>query len=245
MKRERACGIHSVGSLLENHPEQVIQIWLGANRARLEPLVQLAQRFGIPTQNARDTTLGKLAGGEPHQGVVAEFQPPEPIGEPGLYGLVEQAGDSLLLVALDQVQDPHNLGACLRSAAAAGAHAVIIPRSRSAGLTAVARRAAAGGAEHVPVIEVTNLARTLQQLRKQDVWCIGLAGDGDHSIWQLDLARPLLLVMGGEEAGLRRLTRERCDTLARIPMAGQIESLNVSVATGIALFEALRQRGVQ
>jgi len=245
VKRERACGINAVGSLLENHPEQVIQLWLGSDRARLESLRQLAQRFGIPTQTAQDTTLGRLAGGEPHQGVVAEFQPPEPIGEAGLDDLVEQAGERLLLVALDQVQDPHNLGACLRSAAAAGADGLIIPRSRSAGLTAAARRAAAGAAEYVPVIEVANLSRTLQHLRKQGVWCIGLAGEGEVSIWQADLSGPLALVMGGEEAGLRRLTRERCDTLARIPMAGRIESLNVSVATGIALFETLRQRGAQ
>ncbi|MEM1081673.1 MAG: 23S rRNA (guanosine(2251)-2'-O)-methyltransferase RlmB, partial [Pseudomonadota bacterium] len=188
--------------------------------------------------------LDRMVNGEHHQGVVVEFKPPPVQTDGDLDTLIEQAGQQLLVLVLDQVQDPHNLGACLRSAAAASAQAVIIPRDRAASLTPAARRAAAGAAESMPLIEVANLSRTLQSLTRQGVWCVGLAGEADASIHEVDLQGPLALVLGGEEHGLRRLTRERCDALARIPMPGSMESLNVSVAAGIALFECLRQRSV-
>jgi 23S rRNA (guanosine2251-2'-O)-methyltransferase len=148
-----------------------------------------------------------------------------------------------LLLVLDGVTDPHNLGACLRTAEAAGVHAVIIPKDRSAGVDAVARKVAAGAAEFVPVAAVTNLARMLDLLKDKGVWVVGTDGEAPQTLYQADLARPLALVLGAEGSGMRRLTRERCDFLVRIPMAGQIESLNVSVAAGVSLFEARRQRG--
>jgi 23S rRNA (guanosine2251-2'-O)-methyltransferase len=173
---------------------------------------------------------------------VAEFKPRAPIDEHGLEALVAERGSRLLLLVLDGVQDPHNLGACLRSAAAAGADAVVVPKDRAAGMTPVTRRAAAGGAELVPLAAVTNLARTLRMLAEQGVWCVGLAGEAEGSLFDACLDGPLALVLGSEEKGLRRLTREHCDELVRIPMPGRMESLNVSVSAGIALFAVVRSR---
>jgi 23S rRNA (guanosine2251-2'-O)-methyltransferase len=147
-----------------------------------------------------------------------------------------------LLLILDGVQDPHNLGACLRSAAAAGATAVIVPKDRAATLTPTARKVAAGGAERVPLVRVTNLARCMKDLQDAGIWIVGLAGEAEASLYSVDLKGPMAIAMGGEGEGLRRLTREHCDYLAKIPMASGMESLNVSVAAGISLFEALRQR---
>lgn len=242
MKRERTGGINAVEAMLERHPERIIQLWAGSGNPRVAELVRRAASRGVPTQNAGAAALDKLVGGEHHQGVVAEFQPFEPMAEADLDELVDARGDQLLLLALDQVQDPHNLGACLRSAAAAGVDAVLVPRDRAAGLTPSARRAAAGAAEIIPLVEVANLARALERLKARGAWCVGLAGEAGDSLFQTDLTGARVLVLGGEENGLRRLTAERCDILAKIPMPGSIESLNVSVAAGIALFEAVRQR---
>ncbi len=243
MKRERACGINAIDALLGHQPERVIQIWAAGSSPRIQALLERAARHGVPVQQAQPAALDKLAEGETHQGIVAEFRASEPLQEGDLVEIVENAGSDVLLVLLDQVQDPHNLGACLRSAAAAGADAVVIPRDRAAGMTPAVRRAAAGAADIVPLIEVPNLARAIERLQKSGVWCVGLAGEADNSLYATDLKGPLALVMGGEEQGLRQLTRKRCDALARIPMRGGTESLNVSVATGVALFEAIRQRG--
>ena len=245
MKRERAFGINAVDALLTHQPERVIRLWSADSGARLQTLLEKAARDAIPIQQAQPAALDKLAGGETHQGIVAEFRAAEPLQEADLDKIIERAGSDTLLLLLDQVQDPHNLGACMRSAAAAGAHAVIIPRDRAAGMTPAVRRAAAGAAEIVPLIEVANLARTIQHLQKSGVWCIGLAGEADNSLYRTDLTGALGLVLGGEEHGLRQLTRKRCDALAHIPMCGGTESLNVSVATGIALFETTRQRDAQ
>ena len=242
MKREKAGGINAIQAMLEQHPERLIQLWTQPGNARVAALAEQAQNAGIPVQSAKGDTLNRLVHGDHHQGIVAEFQPVENPTEADLDSIIESAGRETLLLVLDQVQDPHNLGACLRSAAAAGAQAVIVPRDRSAGLTPAARRAAAGAAESIPLIEVANLARTLQNIAQLGVWSVGLAGEAEISLHQTDLKGPIALVMGGEENGLRRLTRERCDALAKIPMPGAMESLNVSVATGIALFETLRQR---
>jgi 23S rRNA (guanosine2251-2'-O)-methyltransferase len=162
--------------------------------------------------------------------------------EGDLPALLEQVGSSALVLVLDGVTDPHNLGACLRSAAAANVTAVIVPKDRAVGLTPVVRRASAGGADRVPLIAVTNLARTLRELKDAGVWITGLAGDTGTSIYAVDLTGPVAIVLGSEGDGMRRLTRELCDFVAKIPMPGVMESLNVSVATGIVVFEALRQR---
>lgn len=247
MKRELTGGINAVEALIARSPERVLQLWAAGGNPRVKQLVEQARAAGIPVQTAKPHSLDKLAGGETHQGVVAEFRPVEPMSEAELDRVIEARGSDLLLLALDQVQDPHNLGACLRSAAAAGVDAVLVPRDRSAPLSPAARRAAAGAADIVPLVEVANLARALEHVKQTGVWAVGLAGEAEASLYDVDLRGPRVIVMGSEEKGLRRLTAERCDELARIPMAGTIagtiESLNVSVATGIALFEALRQRG--
>jgi 23S rRNA (guanosine2251-2'-O)-methyltransferase len=165
--------------------------------------------------------------------------------EHALPGLLEQAGGEALVLVLDGVTDPHNLGACLRSAAAAKVTAVIVPKDRAVGLTPVVRRASAGGADRVPLVAVTNLARTLRELKDAGVWITGLAGDTAQSLYELDLKGPVALVLGSEGEGMRRLTRETCDYVAKIPMPGAMESLNVSVAAGVVLFEALRQRSAR
>ncbi len=243
MKREHTGGINAVEALIARSPERVLQLWASSGNPRVQALIERAKAAGIPVQAARPNSLDKLAGGETHQGVVAEFRPVEPMTEAELDALVESRGPELLLLALDQVQDPHNLGACLRSAAAASVDAVLVPRDRSAPLSPAARRAAAGAAEVVPLVEVANLARALEHIKQAGVWAVGLAGEARVSLYDTDLKGPRIVVLGSEERGLRRLTAERCDELARIPMPGTMESLNVSVATGIALFEAVRQRG--
>jgi len=194
---------------------------------------------------AEPSQLDKLAEGVWHQGVVAELAPAVRATDPETQledALAAASGPPLLLV-LDGVQDPHNLGACLRSAAAAGATAVIVPKDRAASLTPTARKVAAGGAERVPLVRVTNLARCMKDLQDAGIWIVGLAGEAESSLYGIDLKGPMAIAMGGEGEGLRRLTREHCDYLAKIPRASGMESLNVSVAAGISLFEAVRQRG--
>lgn len=245
MRREKTGGINAVEALLARSPDRVIQLWFHPGSERAAALAGEARTGGIPVQESNPRALDRMVSGETHQGIVAEFQPVEPGTEADLDELAERHGSDFLVLLLDQVQDPHNLGACMRSAAAAGACAVVAPRDRAASLTPAARRAAAGAAESLPLIEVANLARTMDRLRKLGVWCVGLAGEAEQTLWSVDLSGPLALVLGGEERGLRRLTRERCDLLAAVPMPGNAESLNVSVAAGIALFEAVRQRSAR
>lgn len=215
---------------------------VASEKGRVASLADTAREHGIAVETTPAKTLDALSEGAPHQGVVAEFQPSRPQTELDLDTIISNAGSGCLILVLDQVQDPHNVGACLRSAEAAGACAVIVPRDRAAGLTPAARKAAAGAAETLPLIQVTNLARTITELQKQGLWCVGLAGESSTSLYQIDLTGPLALIAGGEQDGLRRLTRERCDQLAVIPMNTASESLNVSVAAAIAMFEARRQR---
>jgi 23S rRNA (guanosine2251-2'-O)-methyltransferase len=186
-------------------------------------------------------SLAKLAGEVAHQGAVAAVRPLKAWDEHDLLAAISEIDRPLLLV-LDGVTDPHNLGACLRTADAAGAHAVVIPKDRAASVDGVVRKVAAGAAEFIPVATVTNLARALDMLKERGVWVAGTDGEAPESLYGADLDRPLALVLGAEGDGMRRLTRERCDFLVRIPMAGNVESLNVSVAAGIALFEVGRQR---
>jgi 23S rRNA (guanosine2251-2'-O)-methyltransferase len=242
MKRELAMGINAVEGLVDHAPERIVRVWIRRGNRRLQELEQRLSSSGMTIEHADDQALDRMAGKVRHQGVIAEFRPREPIDDQGLESLVEARGDQLLVLVLDGVQDPHNLGACMRSAAAANADAVVVPKDRAASLTPVVRRAAAGGAELVPLATVTNLARTLRMLAAHQVWRVGLAGEAQSSLFDARLDGPVALIMGSEEKGLRRLTREHCDELVRIPMPGQMESLNVSVSAGIALFSVIRSR---
>ncbi|HEV2682300.1 MAG TPA: 23S rRNA (guanosine(2251)-2'-O)-methyltransferase RlmB [Rhodanobacter sp.] len=240
-------GINPVEGALSNDAERVREVLVenGQRNARVLELAERAKALKIPVQHRPRDELDKLAGEARHQGVVARYEAPPMAHENDLVALMERDGSDTLVLVLDGVTDPHNLGACLRSAAAAKATAVIVPKDRAVGLTPVVRRASAGGADRVPLIAVTNLARTLRELKDAGVWITGLAGDTETSVYGVDLKGPVAIVLGSEGEGLRRLTRELCDFVAKIPMPGTMESLNVSVATGVVLFEALRQRGVK
>lgn len=240
-------GINPVEGALSNDAERIREVLVenGQRNARVHELVERAKALHIPVHHRPCEQLDKVAGEARHQGVVARYEAPPMAHEGDLPELLEQAGPDALVLVLDGVTDPHNLGACLRSAAAAKVTAVIVPKDRAVGLTPVVRRASAGGADRVPLIAATNLARALRTLKDAGVWITGLAGETDTSIYDIDLKGPVALVLGSEGEGMRRLTRETCDFLARIPMPGAMESLNVSVATGVVLFEALRQRSAK
>jgi 23S rRNA (guanosine2251-2'-O)-methyltransferase len=243
-KRNFVYGLHAINAVLERAPERLLELWVAQPRddARTRELRDRAERVGVRVQSVGGEALAKLVGDVAHQGAVAAVRPLKAWDEHDLLGALSQvAGDPLLLI-LDGVTDPHNLGACLRTADAAGAHAVLIPKDRAAAVDGVVRKVAAGAAEFVPVASVTNLARTLDMLKERGIWVVGTDGEALQTLYGADLKRPLALVLGAEGSGMRRLTRERCDFLVRIPMAGQVESLNVSVAAGVALFEARRQR---
>jgi len=254
-KRNFVYGLHAIGAIVERAPERLLELWITRLRddARTRDLKERAQAAGVRVQAVRDDSLAKLVGDVAHQGVVAAVRPLKPWNERDLLDKLNHGGDDTrgvnaqdrqpLLLVLDGVTDPHNLGACLRTADAAGVDAVIIPKDRSAAVDGVVRKVAAGAAEFVPVASVTNLARTLASLKERGIWVVGTEGGAEQTLYGADLNRPLALIFGAEGSGMRRLTRERCDFVVRIPMAGQVESLNVSVAAGIALFEARRQRG--
>jgi 23S rRNA (guanosine2251-2'-O)-methyltransferase len=243
-RRHFVYGLHAIGAVIERAPERLLELWTLESRddARVRALRARAEAVGIRVQSASNDSLARFVGAVTHQGVVAAVRPLKPWDEHDLLANLSQMVDPLLLV-LDGVTDPHNLGACLRTAEAAGVHAVIIPKDRSATVDGVVRKVAAGAAEFVPVASVTNLARSLDLLKAHGVWIVGTEGGAEQTLYAADLNRPLALILGGEGTGMRRLTRERCDFRVRIPMAGQVESLNVSVAAGVALFEARRQRG--
>lgn len=240
-------GINPVEGALSNDAERVREVVVeqGQRNARVQELADRAKALKIPVQLRPREQLDKLAGEARHQGVAALYEAPPLAHENDLAGLMARDGSNTLVLVLDGVTDPHNLGACLRSAAAAKVTAVVVPKDRAVGLTPVVRRASAGGADRVPLIAVTNLARTLRELKDAGVWITGLDGATETSIYAVDLKGPAALVLGGEGEGMRRLTRELCDFVAKIPMPGTMESLNVSVATGVVLFEALRQRSTR
>jgi 23S rRNA (guanosine2251-2'-O)-methyltransferase len=237
-------GLHAIAAILERAPERLLELWLAEARddQRIRRLRSDAEAVGVRVQSAAGEALGKLVGDVAHQGAVAAVRPLKPWDEQDLLASIANLSEQPFLLVLDGVTDPHNLGACLRTADAAGVHALVIPRDRAAPVDGVVRKVAAGAAEFVPVASVTNLARTLDALKERAIWVVGTDGEAPQSVFDADLKRPLALVLGAEGAGMRRLTRERCDFLVRIPMAGRVASLNVSVATGVALFEARRQR---
>lgn len=238
---EKIFGLHAVTAALRSGRE-CRRLWLQDNRRdqRLNEIETRAQQMDVAIERVSRRELDQLAGDGGHQGVVAEFG--AAVGPDSLEELLDGLQEPAFLLVLDGVQDPHNLGACLRTAEAAGVHAVIAPKDRACGITPVVRKVAAGAAETLPFFPVTNLARTLKDLKDRGIWLTGTAGEAEQTIYDIDLTGSIALVMGAEGEGLRRLTREACDYLARLPMAGQVESLNVSVATGICLFEAVRQR---
>ena len=246
---ELVYGVHPVEAVLDDDPSAIREVWVAARGARAARLVERIEAAGLAVRRCERETLDRLAPGARHQGVVARVRSRPAADWPSVLDSVERAiresgaGEPPpLLLVLDQVQDPRNLGACLRSAAAAGAAAVVVPRRRAAAVTAAVRRTAAGGAERVPVVEVPNLARALRDLAARGVTVAGADPDAPLPAWNADLGGPLALVLGAEEGGLRRLTREHCDHLVAIPMTAGGASLNVSVAAGILLYEALRQR---
>lgn len=240
---EKIYGVHAVEALLRHHPKRVKQVWLAESRQdpRIQALLALAAESRVSVGNCERREMDAWVEGV-HQGVVAEVSPSQVWGEAMLEELLDRSEGVPLLLVLDGVTDPHNLGACLRTADAAGALAVIVPKDKSATLNATVRKVACGAAEVIPLVAVTNLARTLEKLQQRGLWLVGTAGEAEQELYQQDMTGPTVLVMGAEGKGMRRLTREHCDYLVRLPMAGSVSSLNVSVAAGVCLFEALRQR---
>jgi len=248
MTPDRAYGLHAVEEVLRRRAESVTRVYVAAGRGdrRLQPILDLAARSEVPLERLPRRSLDALVDGR-HQGVVADLRGGDGgagdrrWSEREVVAAVRDCRDALILV-LDGVTDPHNLGACLRSADAAGAAAVVVPKDNAADITPVVRKVACGATETVPLVRVTNLARTLDALKDAGLWIYGAAGEAETTLYAADLTGPVALVMGAEGKGLRRLTRERCDVLVRLPMAGALSSLNVSVATGVCLFEVVRQR---
>lgn len=234
-------GIHAVKRRLQQSPRQCVELVCSDRRSpRIMELVDLARRAGVEVRLEKRELLTRLCGSDRHQGCLLETVETSP--QLDFQQCLEGINTDSLLLVLDGVQDPHNLGACLRSADACGVDAVLIPRDRAVKVNATVRKVAAGGAESVPVIEVTNIARSLKELKQAGVWIYGTSDRADTSLYEHDYRGPIALVMGGEGSGLRRLTMESCDHLVKLPMRGQVESLNVSVATGICLYEILRSR---
>lgn len=235
-------GLHAVAAALKRRPGQVHEVFLDVARKdpRVRRIADSARSAGVPVHGVDGARLAGFAAGGIHQGVVAFVDQPAPASS--IEELLEDLDQPPLLLVLDGVQDPHNLGACLRVADATGVHAIIVPKDRAVGLNPTVHKVASGAAESVPLIAVTNLARTINQLKDKGVWVAGAADSAAQSLFEARLTGPLAIVLGAEGEGMRRLTRESCDLLISIPMLGQVESLNVSVAAGVCLYEALRQR---
>jgi len=242
-KQDITYGIHAVEAVLKYSPERVIELWIlqGRDDNRLAEILEIAGQYGVSVQHATRKVLDDKSGGGQHQGVLARVKAVKQLNDNDLTALIEKTETPFFLI-LDGVTDPHNLGACLRNADAAGVHGVIVPRDNSVGLTPTVSKVACGAAEVVPLFQVTNLARTMKSLQAKGIWIVGAAGEAEHDLYKADLKGPLAIAMGAEDKGLRRLTREGCDSLVSIPMSGSVSSLNVSVASGICLFEAVRQK---
>lgn len=238
-------GLHPISALVNKEPERIVQLYVqvGRHDGRMQSVIDRAKEAGMRTQAVSRDFLDKLSGNQVHQGLVAEVKAALESSETDLWQLLDKLAEPVLLLVLDGVQDPHNLGACLRAANAAGVQAVIVPKDRAVALTPVVEKVASGAAAITPLIQVTNLVRTLNELKQRGVWIYGASDDAPQSLFQANLSGGVAWVLGAEGAGLRRLTRENCDVLLHIPMRGTVTSLNVAVAAGICLFETVRQKG--
>lgn len=242
-------GLHAIQAALEQPVTRVTEVWVADERqdARIDAITKAAISHGLQPKKVERVELDDMMPDTRHQGGIARCSPIKELTETDLLKLVDDLidnGTAPLLLILDGVQDPHNLGACLRTAEAAGAHAVIAPKDRASGLTATVMKVSSGAAERLPFVQVTNLARILRELQQSGVWLVGTSGDSEETLFEADLKGPLAIILGAEGRGIRRLTREHCDQVIYIPMQGGAESLNVSVAAGVCLFETTRQRSL-
>ena len=237
-------GFHSIESQLNSNPEYILKLFIqsGRNDARMSKMTSLLSNLKINFLKIEKNELDRLAKGEPHQGIIAEILLPSLPGQEALIDFIANLPSNPLILMLDSIQDPRNLGACLRSANAAGVDCVVVNKDGSAPINAVVHKTSAGAINQLKIFQVTNLVRTIKSLQAQELWVIGLDGDVTTSIYDINLSGPTVIVMGTEGKGLRLLIKKTCDQLVTIPMIGNVESLNVSVATGIALFEGRRQR---
>ncbi len=244
MKLTKLFGVHSVQAALNYSPKRIHKAWIDEQRQdkRLLPLIDDLLSLGIEPEKVSRKKLDSYAHGENHQGIMIEIEMPVELSENDLKNAVDSLEEPALFLVLDNVQDPHNLGACLRTADATKVHGIIITKDNSTGITPTVCKVACGAAEIVPVYSVTNLARTLRWLKNEGLWIVGAAGETTQTFYQVDFSIPTALVIGAEGQGLRRLTKEQCDFLISIPMFGTVESLNLSVATGVLLYEVVRQR---
>ncbi len=244
MKSSKLFGLHSVQAALDYSPNKIQKAWVDTGRQdkRLTQAIDNLLDLGIEPEKVDRKKLDRLAENNNHQGIVIEVEMPAELSESDLKTAVENLTETAFFLVLDNVQDPHNLGACLRTADATGVHGVIITKDNATGITPTVCKVASGAAETVPVYQVTNLARTLRWLKGEGLWIMGAAGETAQTIYSTDFSVPMALVVGTEGKGLRRLTKEQCDVLVSVPMLGKVESLNLSVATGVLLYEAVRQR---
>lgn len=244
MKLSKIFGLHAVQSALQYSPGKITKVWIDGQRQdqRLTRALGELEALGLVPEKTDRKKLDRFSEGQQHQGIVIEIELPGELSEQDLQTAVRNLSAPALFLVLDHVQDPHNLGACLRTADAVGAHGVIVTKDNAAGITPTVCKVASGAAETVPLYQVTNLARTLRWLKEQGVWVFGAAGDTAHSAYQTDFTVSTALVIGAEGKGLRRLTAEQCDSLIALPMLGSVESLNLSVAAGVLLYEVVRQR---
>ena len=244
MKSSKLFGLHSVQAALDYSPKKIHKAWVDSGRQdkRLTQAVDDLLALGIEPEKVDKKRLDRLADNNNHQGIVIEVEMPGELSESDLKTAVESLSEIALFLVLDNVQDPHNLGACLRTADATGVHGVIITKDNATGITPTVCKVASGAAETVPVYQVTNLSRTLRWLKGEGLWIMGAAGETAQTAYKTDFTVPMALVVGAEGKGLRRLTKEQCDVLVSVPMLGQVDSLNLSVATGVLLYEAVRQR---
>ncbi len=243
-QNEKIFGLHAVQACLKTAADRIVELHVfhGRRDQKIQRILESAKKHNVVIQLVDKKKLDALCDGN-HQGVVALVAPGKNYHEADLYSIIKDTENDAFVLVLDGVTDPHNLGACLRSADAAGVNAVVIPKDNSAGVNETVRKVACGAAETVPIIPVTNLVRCIKKLQELGMWVTGLAGEAEHSVYDADLGGARVVVMGAEGSGMRRLTKETCDGLVNIPMMGTVSSLNVSVATGIVLFETLRQRG--
>ncbi len=242
---ETIFGIHAIQAALKTAPHRIRELYVfqGRRDAKVKKIIDAAQSHSIAIRYVDKKQLDALCVGN-HQGLVADIEAGKSLQESDLYPLLENISHTPLVLVLDGVTDPHNLGACLRSADAAGVDAVVIPKDKSVGVNDTVRKVACGAAETVPLIPVTNLVRCIKKMQEAGLWVTGLEGEANGTVYETDLSGPRVIVMGAEGAGMRRLTKETCDSLVNIPMHGHVSSLNVSVATGVVLFETLRQRNI-